>query len=74
MFEDDQSAVTELLRVNPKFRELYEQHESLKQEVDDAHHGVHPIGDDSLAQLKRRKLYLKDQMARIIHDHHGVHS
>lgn len=74
MFEDDQSAVTELLRTDPRFRELYEQHESLKKEVQDAQSGVHPVGDGTLTELKKRKLLLKDQMANILHRFHAVES
>jgi uncharacterized protein YdcH (DUF465 family) len=74
MFEDEQSAVAELLRSNPKFRELYEQHESLDQEVEDAVSGVHPMGDGAVTQLKRRKLFLKDRMASMIHHFHMVDS
>ena len=70
MFEDEQSAVAELLSSNTQFRELYEQHESLDQEVEEDETGVHPMGDDTLRQLKRRKLHLKDQMASIIQRHH----
>jgi len=74
MFEDEQPAVAELLRSSTQFRELYEQHESLDQEVEDAMIGVHPMGDNALTQLKRRKLYLKDQMASIIRRQHMTES
>ena len=74
MFEDEQSAVAELLRSNTHFRELYDQHEILDREIQDDIDGVHPMGDETLTQLKRRKLFLKDQMAHIIHDHHLAES
>ena len=74
MFEDEQSAVAELLGYNIQFRELHEQHESLKCQVRDAVTGVHPIGDLALTQLKRRKLLTKDRMANIIQQHHLTHS
>ncbi len=74
MFEDEQSAVAELLNCDKQFKEFYEQHASLKNQIFDAVTGVHPIGDLTLTQLKRRKLLLKDRMAKIIHTHHPVHS
>lgn len=74
MFEDEQSAVAELLRSNTHFRELYDQHESLDQEIQDDVDRVHPLGDETLTQLKRRKLFLKDQMANMIHSHHMAES
>lgn len=74
MFEDEQSAVAELLRSNTQFRELYDQHESLDQEIQDDVDRVHPLGDETLTQLKRRKLFLKDQMANMIHSYHMAES
>lgn len=44
--------------------ELEKRHESLKREIEDAL--AHPSVDDlEIAELKRRKLQLKDEIARV---------
>ena len=74
MFEDEQSALAQLLCSNTNFRELYDHHESLGQAIQDDVNHVHPLGDNTLTQLKRRKLFLKDQMANMIHSYHMAES
>ncbi|MBF0213826.1 MAG: YdcH family protein [Magnetococcales bacterium] len=60
MFEDQLQAVNELLKSNPKFRELYEQHESLRAEIDETRHVRNQF---DLERLKKEKLRIKDLMA-----------
>jgi len=47
--------------------ELERKHETLESELADAM--AHPSVDDAtIAELKRRKLYVKDEIARLRHD------
>jgi hypothetical protein len=48
--------------------ELEKRHQALKQEIDDAL--AHPAVDDlKIAELKRRKLLLKDEIMRLRQSH-----
>lgn len=69
MFEDQQEALQELLNTNSEFKELYEQHQSLKETVRKAETGVLPMEKFSLDRIKKEKLLLKDKMATILSSH-----
>ncbi len=73
MFEYDQDIVQTLLAENIQFRRLYEKHGDLKQQVEEANLGEHPMDDLSLETLKKQKLYLKDQMANMIASYRKAH-
>ncbi|MBF0628045.1 MAG: DUF465 domain-containing protein [Magnetococcales bacterium] len=66
MFEDQLQAVNELLKSNAKFRELYEQHEGLRNEIDETRHVRNQF---ELERMKKEKLRLKDLMAVMLADH-----
>lgn len=52
--------------------ELEKRHRALEQELADAL--AHPSTDDmQIAELKRRKLQVKDEIARLSHDADSVH-
>ena len=52
--------------------ELEQRHRMLEDEIADALQ--HPSTDDcKLAELKRRKLHVKDQIARIQHESTSIH-
>lgn len=53
--------------------ELERRREALKKEIDDAM--IHPSEDDlHIAELKRKKLQIKDEIARLKHDaQHPAH-
>jgi uncharacterized protein YdcH (DUF465 family) len=66
MFEYDKQIVTKLLEENDEFRSLYEKHQELNQQVDDADCGVLPLDDLALHRLKKEKLQLRDKLAGLI--------
>jgi hypothetical protein len=52
--------------------ELEKRHQALEQELVDAL--AHPSSDDvTITTLKRRKLHLKDEIARLRHDSESLH-
>ena len=66
MFEDQLQAVQELLGSDKKFRQLYDQHQAIKEEIEE---NTHNRDQFSLERLKKQKLMLKDQMAVILNQH-----
>ncbi len=69
MFEYDQQIVDRLLEENDEFRSLYEKHQELNQQVDEADVGVLPLDDLTLHRLKKEKLHLRDRLATLIEMH-----
>ena len=66
MFEErPQQELDLLLKSNPDFRRLYDQHRDLDRKVVNAELGVTPIDDITLSQMKREKLAMKDRLARM---------
>ena len=66
MFEYEQEIVNVLLSENENFKRLHSRHGELKEKVKDANSGVAPLDGYALDNLKKEKLYVKDQMAAII--------
>jgi len=69
MFEHDEEIVEALLKQSVDFKRLYDKYIKLKQEVGSANAGDAPIEDMELERMKKEKLFLKDQMAKIIEDY-----
>lgn len=69
MFEYDEEIVEALLKENVDFKRLYDKYIKLKQDVGSANAGDAPIDDMELEKMKKEKLFLKDQMAKIIEDY-----
>ena len=60
------------MSVESHLAELERRHEALKQEIQEAQ--SHPgIDDIEIATLKRRKLHIKDEIARLLHDKETIH-
>ncbi len=74
MFENDQDTVDVLLSNSDEFRRLYDKHTALKTQVKDANRGAISMEQLALEELKKEKLYLKDQMAAMIKNYHSVHA
>lgn len=74
MFEHDQEIVDSLLTEDEEFKRLYEKHGQLKQKVKEANLGTQPLDDYSLENLKKEKLFLKDQMAVKIANYRQAHA
>ncbi|MEO5340573.1 MAG: YdcH family protein [Magnetococcus sp. MYC-9] len=66
MFEDQLQAVQELLTTNEKFRQLHDQYQAIKAEIDTYGHARDQF---ALERLKKQKLMLKDQMAILLNQH-----
>lgn len=66
MFEERSAGeVDTLLKSNPEFRQLYQQHQDLDRRVMNAELGINPLDDLELTRLKREKLAAKDRLVRI---------
>ena len=66
MFEGQpQSEIDALIKVNPEFKQLYQQHQKLNKKCMDAELGVLPIDDVTLGQMKREKLHAKEKLLQI---------
>ena len=69
MFEDrSQSDVDSLMKKSTEFRQLYFHHQELDTKADDAEHGILPLGDNELTQMKREKLVAKQRLLRLADD------
>ena len=55
------------MAIESHLAELEKRHQALEQEIHEAL--IHPSADDlKVAELKRRKLYIKDEIARLRQD------
>lgn len=66
MFSHDQDIVEKLLEENEEFKAMYQKHRELNKRVDKAGAGELPLSDDAAHDMKKEKLFLKDEMAEII--------
>jgi len=66
MFEHRQEQMETLLKSNERFRKMYNNHQQLEKRVIAAENGTAPMEDLALNKLKREKLSLKDQLARLM--------
>lgn len=66
MFEEQpQPEIDALIKANPEFKQLYQQHQKLDKKVMDAELGLLAVDDTTLAQMKREKLAAKDRLTRM---------
>jgi len=68
MFESQQNEVQRLVESNAEFKSLYNEHKQLEKRVTAAENGTAPMSDDSLNQLKREKLRIKDRLTRLMEE------
>ncbi|MEN1728832.1 MAG: YdcH family protein [Pseudomonadota bacterium] len=66
MFEHRQEKMETLLKSDANFRRMYNKHQQLEKRVTAAENGTAPIEDLALSTLKREKLSIKDQLARLM--------
>jgi uncharacterized protein YdcH (DUF465 family) len=66
MFEHHQQEMQQLMRENEDFLRIYNRHQQLDKRVSAAETGTAPMEDLALNQLKKEKLWAKDQLARIM--------
>ena len=66
MFSERQTLVSQLKNTHPRFQALYDKHHRLDQEIAKLE-GPNGAGyNDEVAKLKKEKLYLKDEMQKIL--------
>ncbi len=70
MFESQQNEVEQLIASNEEFKSLYNEHKQLEKRVIAAENGTAPMSDESLNQLKREKLRIKDRLTRLMEESH----
>lgn len=63
MFSDQKSKMEKLIEENEDFRRIYNRHQELDKRVTAAELGTAPMEDLALTQLKKEKLWIKDQLA-----------
>ena len=66
MFEHHQQEMETLMKENEDFLRIYNRHQELDKRVSAAETGTAPMEDLALNQLKKEKLWAKDQLARIM--------
>jgi len=66
MFEHHQQEMEKLMKENEDFLRIYNRHQELDKRVTAAEFGTAPMEDLALNQLKKEKLWAKDQLARIM--------
>ena len=65
----------ELLKVNPTFRELVNQHSTYEQRLSELAHLTYPNDDEQIEEstLKKKKLLIKDEIYAIMNDYSVAH-
>ena len=71
MFEHHQQEMDKLMKENEDFLRIYNRHQELDKRVTAAEVGTAPMEDLALNQLKKEKLWAKDQLARIMDSTHS---
>lgn len=66
MFEHRQDLLQQLLKENQEFLKVYNKHQELDKRVTAAELGTAPMDHLALHQLKKEKLWAKDQLARMM--------
>ena len=65
----------ELLKHNPTFRDLVQQHQTFEKRLSELAHLSYPSDDEQLEEttLKKRKLQIKDEIYAMMHDFSVTH-
>ena len=65
----------ELIKSNPTFRELVQQHQSFETRLSELAHLTYPNDDEQIeeATLKKKKLMVKDAIYEMMHDFEVSH-
>jgi len=58
--------ITELKQSNAHFTNIFEKHNKLDQDIQDAEHGRVGMSDIEIEKMKKVKLMLKDEMLKMI--------
>ena len=65
----------ELIKQNPAFRELVQQHQTFERRLSELAHLSYPNDDEQLEEttLKKRKLQIKDEIYAMMHNYSVSH-
>jgi uncharacterized protein YdcH (DUF465 family) len=65
----------ELLKQNPTFRDLVQQHQTFERRLGELAHLSYPSDDEQLEEttLKKRKLQIKDEIYAMMHNYEVTH-
>ena len=66
MFEHRQEQMERMKQENEDFLRVFNRHQELDKRVSAAEFGASPMEDLALNQLKKEKLWAKDQLARMM--------
>jgi len=66
MFEHRQQEMEKLMKENEEFLRIYNRHQELDKRVTAAEVGTAPMEDLALIKLKKKKLWAKDKLARMM--------
>ncbi|BCD46490.1 YdcH family protein [Helicobacter suis] len=72
MFHEYRDEIKELSNKNPHFHKIFEEHNALDDEI--ATLEASGTDDLKIATLKKKKLYLKDEIYRMIQEHKDAHA
>lgn len=67
-FPEQREVVHRLKLVDPEFRALFEEYDELDKRIYRIEQDIEPTSDDFSAELKRRRLYLKDRLAQMLRE------
>lgn len=65
-FREHSEALHKLKMNNPHYRELSDRYHGLAQRIARGEHGLDPVSDDLLEELKKQRLDILDQIAAMI--------
>jgi uncharacterized protein YdcH (DUF465 family) len=65
----------ELLKHDPAFRDLVQQHQTFEKRLNELAHLSYPSDDEQVEEstLKKKKLLVKDEIYSIMHDYEVTH-
>jgi uncharacterized protein YdcH (DUF465 family) len=69
MLAEYRAEITELKQSDAHFTRIFEKHNKLDQDVQDAEHGRVGLSDFEIEKMKKEKLMLKDEMLKMILEH-----
>ncbi len=72
MLAEYREEISELKQINAHFAKIFEKHNKLDQEIQDAEHGRVGMSDMEIEKMKKEKLLLKDEMYKMVVDYKQV--
>ena len=66
MLAEYRNEITELKQNDTHFKNIFEKHNKLDQDVQNAEHGRVGMSDMEIEKMKKEKLILKDEMLKMI--------